>query len=59
MLAGGRSALPTRYFNNPKEPGVTENLSDQWFEGYVKPALSGLFKLRSSSEILRQGQRRR
>ena len=31
-------------FNNPKE-GVQENLSDQWFEGYVKPALSGAYTL--------------
>jgi alginate export protein len=37
-------------FDNPKEP-VPENLSDQWFEGYVKPALSGTYRLRSSSEI--------
>jgi len=37
-------------FDNPKEP-VPENLSDQWFEGYVKPALSATYKLRSSSEI--------
>ena len=37
-------------FNNPKEP-VDENLSDQWFEGYVKPALSGAYTLASSSEI--------
>ena len=27
---------------NPKE-GVSENLSDQWFEGHVKPALSGSY----------------
>ena len=37
-------------FDNPKEP-VPENLSDQWFEGFIRPALSGTFKLRSSSEI--------
>jgi hypothetical protein len=36
-------------FNNPKEPGVEENLSDQWFEGYVKPALSATYTLGSSS----------
>ena len=47
----GTFGFANSYFNNPKEPGVTENLSDQWFEGYVKPALSGLFKLRSASEI--------
>ena len=38
-------------FNNPKEPGVEENLSDQWFEGYVKPAVSATYTLESSSEI--------
>jgi Alginate export len=38
------------FFNNPRE-GVAENLSDQWFEGYVRPALSGVFKLRSTSEL--------
>ena len=37
-------------FDNPKED-VPENLSDQWFEGYVKPAISGTYRLRSSSEI--------
>ena len=31
--------------------GVHEDLSDQWFEGYVKPALSGTYTLASSSEI--------
>ncbi len=38
-------------FDNPKERGVTENLSDQWFEGYIKPALSGVYTFQSSSEI--------
>jgi hypothetical protein len=38
-------------FNNPKEPGVEENLSDQWFEGYVRPAVSATYSLASSSEI--------
>jgi hypothetical protein len=37
-------------YNNPKEPGVEENLSDQWFEGYVKPALSATYTLPSTSE---------
>jgi hypothetical protein len=37
-------------FNNPKDP-VPENLSDQWFEGYAKPAISGTYRLKSSSEI--------
>jgi Alginate export len=38
-------------YDNPKEPGVEENLSDQWFEGYVKPALSATHTLASSSQI--------
>ncbi len=38
-------------YDNPKEPGVEENLSDQWFEGYVKPALSATYTLASSSQI--------
>jgi hypothetical protein len=37
-------------FDNPKE-GVEENLSDQWFEGYVKPALSGSYTLSSTSQV--------
>ena len=38
-------------FVNPKEPGVEENLSDQWFEGYLKPALWGTYTLASSSQF--------
>src|SRR5215831_5994077 len=38
-------------FLNPKVPDVATNLSDQWFEGFVKPALSGTFKWKSASEI--------
>jgi hypothetical protein len=37
-------------FNNPRE-GVADDLSDQWFEGTMKGALSGLLTLPSSSEI--------
>ena len=51
--------MPTRCYDNPKEPGVEENLSDQWFEGYVKPALSGSLHVRLVERALRQGQRRR
>src|SRR4051794_13418373 len=47
----GTFGFANSLFNNPKEPGVEENLSDQWFEGYVKPALSGSYTLRSSSEV--------
>jgi len=47
----GTFGFANSLFNNPKEPGVNENLSDQWFEGYVKPALSGVYQFKSSSEI--------
>jgi hypothetical protein len=47
----GTFGFANSLFINPKEPGVEENLSDQWFEGYVKPALSASRTLASSSEI--------
>jgi len=47
----GTFGFANSLYNNPKDPGVQENLSDQWFEGYVKPALSGSYRLASSSEI--------
>jgi Alginate export len=47
----GTFGFANSLFNNPREPGVTENLSDQWFEGYVKPSLSAVHRLASSSEI--------
>jgi hypothetical protein len=46
----GTFGFGNSYFNNPKE-GVEENLSDQWFEGYVKPALSATYTTQSSSQI--------
>jgi hypothetical protein len=46
----GTFGFANSLFNNPKE-GVEENLSDQWFEGYVKPALSATYTLTSSSQI--------
>jgi hypothetical protein len=46
----GTFGFANSLFNNPKE-GVDENLSDQWFEGYVKPALSATYTLASSSQI--------
>jgi hypothetical protein len=46
----GSFGFANSLFQNPKE-GVPENLSDQWFEGSIKPALSGSHKLASSSEI--------
>ena len=47
----GSFGFANSLFDNPKEPGVTEDLSDQWFEGYVKPALSGTYTFASSSQI--------
>jgi hypothetical protein len=46
----GTFGFANSLFNNPKE-GVDENLSDQWFEGYVKPALSATYTRASSSQI--------
>ena len=37
-------------FRNPKED-VSENLSDQWFEGSIKAGLSGSHKLANASEL--------
>jgi hypothetical protein len=37
-------------FQNPKE-GVNDWLSDQWFEGSIKPALAGSHRLANSSEF--------
>jgi hypothetical protein len=37
-------------FNDPRE-GVPDDLSDQWFEGAMKGALSGVFTLESGSEV--------
>src|SRR5262245_51925681 len=47
----GTFGFANSLFNNPKEPRVEVNLSDQWFEGYVKPALSAAYTLRSSSQV--------
>ena len=47
----GSFGFANSLYNNPKEPGVDDNLSDQWFEGYVKPALSGAYTFASSSEL--------
>jgi hypothetical protein len=46
----GSFGFANSLFDNPKET-VVENLSDQWFEGYVKPAISGSYTLASSSEF--------
>ena len=47
----GSFGFANSLFTNPKEPGVDENLSDQWFEGSIKPALSATYMLASSSQI--------
>ena len=47
----GSFGFANSLFDNPKEPGVEENLSDQWFEGYVKPALSASYATASSGVI--------
>jgi hypothetical protein len=47
----GSFGFANSLFNNPKEPGVDEDLTDQWFEGFVKPALSGAWTLASKSEL--------
>ena len=46
----GSFGFANSLFDNPKED-VAENLSDQWFEGYVKPALSGVYTFASSSQV--------
>jgi alginate export protein len=46
----GTFGFANSLYDNTHE-GVPENLSDQWFEGYVKPALSGSYTLSSSSEL--------
>ena len=47
----GTFGFANSLYDNPKEPGVDDNLSDQWFEGYVKPALSGAYTTESSGTI--------
>jgi hypothetical protein len=37
-------------YTDPKE-GVEQNLSDQWFEGYIRPTLSGTYTFDSSSQL--------
>lgn len=47
----GTFGFANSLYDNPREPGVDEDLSDQWFEGYVKPALSGSYTLASAGEL--------
>ena len=44
----GSFGFANSLFINPREPGVDEDLSDQWFEGYAKPALSGDLHVRNA-----------
>jgi Alginate export len=46
----GSFGFGNSYYNNPKGT-EQENLSDQWFEGYVKPSLSATHTFASSSEL--------
>jgi Alginate export len=48
----GTFGFANSLYVNPKDPGTNENLSDQWFEGYVKPALSGQYTLASTESEL-------
>jgi hypothetical protein len=47
----GTFGFANSLYDNPKEPGVDENLSDQWFEGYVRPALSGRYAFATTGEL--------
>jgi Alginate export len=47
----GTFGFANSLYNNTHDPGVLENLSDQWFEGYVKPALSWSYALPTSGEL--------
>lgn len=47
----GNFGFANSLFTGSRNPGVAENLSDQWFEGYVKPGLSGSHVLSSGSQI--------
>jgi hypothetical protein len=37
-------------YTGPKE-GVVQDYGDRWMEGFIKPALSGSYRLKSSSEV--------
>lgn len=47
----GSFGFANSLYNNPKEPGTEEDLSDQWFEGYIKPALSATYTLDSTAVL--------
>ena len=47
----GSFGFANSLYINPRDPGATVNLSDQWFEGYIKPTLAGLYTLESGSQF--------
>lgn len=47
----GTFGFANSLYINPKDPGTNENLSDQWFEGYMKPVLSAVYVQPSSGEF--------
>ncbi len=47
----GTFGFANSFYDNPHNPGFQQNLSDQWFEGYAKPALSGTFETKAASEF--------
>jgi hypothetical protein len=47
----GTFGFANSLFVNPKDPGTNEDLSDQWFEGFVKPALTGVYATGNLSEV--------
>src|SRR5205085_10280546 len=47
----GTFGFANSLYNNPKDPGVAQDLSDQWFEGFIRPGLSGVFAQPSSGEF--------
>jgi len=47
----GTFGFANSLYINPKDPGTNQDLSDQWFEGFVKPALSAVYAQPSSSEF--------
>jgi len=48
--AWGGFGFGNSLFTDPKE-GVPQNFGQRWMEGFVKPALSGVYKLKSSTEL--------
>ncbi len=47
----GTFGFANSLYTNPHNPGVPENLSDQWFEGYIKPTLAGEYTFANTSEV--------